>query len=391
MKVSKNKVILWLGLQNILQIGLVYPFHLLAIIYFSIRVRIKVKTYLDMIIVLYIVAGYLSLLIGISLAMHDDYLSETSIGFIKSFLVFMTCIVYFGVTRVKLEEFTTNTMWLFGVTSICILLMYIYLASTNSFSLYQLRGKLAFFTGWPQRWAMLAIIAHFLFYNKYHYFNRKIDLIMAFVTFVIIILGGTRSAFLSLIIGHMVLGFFSKRDLFKLLIFAVITIAIVAQYWSEVSTAFRVMNTVQYLQEGEQANSSIGYRLVLLWPEMIKSLDGIRMLFGWGHLGVVNIPGIDFYSSESQYMDTLIRQGFFGLALYAAFMIVGIIYSYRLYKKDTNIENTWIWRASFIWQIAMAFHGVTVETTRYPLLGLYYFLFLGLVSIHYHRLKLAKH
>ena len=388
MKILKNKyLILLLGLQNIIQIGLVYPFHILAVVYFSLKIKFKIKTHLDLILVLYISAGIISLVLGIILAFYYNYISDVSIQFLKSFFVFMTCIVFFGVSKLTIEEFIKVSIWLFGITSLFILLSYLYLFATESFSLYQLRGQINWSTGWPQRWVMFAIIAHFMFYSKYHYSKYKIDLLMALITLSIILLGGTRSALLSLVVGHIIFSFFTKKDFVRFLILLFVSGITVFIYWSEFSDAFRIASTLNYFNSEVENTSSLGYRLNSLWPALIGSLDSSRILFGWGHIGAASIPNLGFNTSESQYIDVIIRQGIIGIVLYLSVLFTGIYYAYKLYKIDKNINTIWIWKASVVWQVAMLFQGITVETVRYSLYGLFYFLFLGILSTYYYKRK----
>lgn len=390
MKLKLNKIFLIFGLQNIIQIGLIYPLHLLAVLYYSIQIKLRIKTNLDLFVAIYILFGFFSFFIGVFFSFYYGYISEQALGFLKSFFVFMTCIVYFGVSSLKVEEFIKVTMWLFTFIAIAILFNYIYLFIFESFSLYQLRGQISWVTGWPQRWVVFAMIAHFFFYVRYSYLKEKKDLFLAILLLSIVFLSSTRSIVAGMLIGHIILMFMSFKDFKKLLLIGTVAILIVSFYWKDIENAFRIVEIIDFTSGNASKEGSLGYRLYDLWPGLIGSLNEIRIIFGWGHIGPANIPNLGYMTSESQYVDVLVGNGLVGLMLYITILLTSIFYSYKLYKYEKNLAIIWIWKASFIWQFVMLLQGLTVETTRYSLYGLYYFLFLGLLSINYHSVRRKK-
>ena len=139
--------------------------------------------------------------------------------------------------------------------------------------------------------------------------------------------------------------------------------------------------------------SSLGYRINGLWPAVVKSINGPRFAFGWGHIGVSYIP-YGFFdhlsefkyaeaSCEGQYIDVLQRQGFVGLFFFVSILVTGIIYSNRLACMSTERSEYIFWLSSLAWQVGALSQAGTTETTRFPMYSLFYFLFLGMMSNQY--------
>jgi O-antigen ligase len=85
-------------------------------------------------------------------------------------------------------------------------------------------------------------------------------------------------------------------------------------------------------------------------------------------------------SAESQYFDVLERQGFVGLSLYILILIAGIKYSLKLARKVRDKKEGYFWFGCAAWQLAVGIHGLTVETTRFPLYNLFFYIYLGMLS-----------
>ncbi len=390
------------GLQNLWQVGLVYPLNLLANIYFIIKARFKIHTTLDMVVATYVLCGIVSFIAGTFLAFIDGLNSIIILNAFKSFLVFMGVLVFFGAYQLQIDDLFEVASSLFGYTAIAILLTYIYLYLHSDLSIYQMRGAISWCSGWPQRWVVFAIVGHFVYLCRFDSFGEKSDLGFALIFLVILMLSGTRSAALGVIFGYISLGLFSRKDFFRLILIVVFFAAVILVFSAEMQSAFRI-NEFSEL-EGADSNGSINYRIQNLWPGIIDSLDSVRIVFGWGHAGVAYIPhkyfinqsqmsdiaGAESGSAESQYFDVLVRQGMVGLLLFLLILALGLCYSYRLYKSERVSNHRYLWKASIPWQVAIIFHGITTETLRLPLYSLFYFLFLGILSNGYYQLNRGR-
>ncbi len=395
-----TKVILLGGFQNVLQFGLLYPLNMLATIFFINRARYKLCTTLDFLIAGYVVAGIISLVTGLMLALTESANFAVFFNAVKSFLIFLTVLVYFGAYRLELESYLGVALIVFGVTVAIILATYLYIVLTNPISIYLSRSAITWASGWPQRWVVFCLVGHFIFLCRYDFNASKIILIFSLGFLAAILLSGTRSAILGLLVGYASLSILNRRDLVRTLIILGTSILISSFFIDELSEAFRIQELTNYSSSNAADGSSMNDRIHNLWPGIIDSLGYARILFGWGHVGLAyipheffvdtsllsNIPGEETGSAESQYMDVLLRQGFVGLVLFISIHICGLIYSYKLYKFESNAMRRLLWKAAFAWQAAIFVHGVTVETIRYPLYNLFYFLFLGILSNSYYHL-----
>lgn len=394
-----NKAVLIGGLQNLWQIGSIYPLNLLATLYFISRARFKLHTSLDALIAGYVVAGVISLVSNFILALIDGTDSALLLNSFKSFFVFLGVLVYFGVHQIRVEELFKVAVWLFGLTAVAIFVNYIYLYSSSDLSFYQTRSAITWCSGWPQRWVMFAMIGHFVFLCRYDATLKMTDMALALIFLAIILLSATRSAVVGLAMGYIVLSFLSRRDFFRVLVILMMVGAAAVPFFDEIHFAFRLNEIAEY-HESDETGSSINMRTSNLWPGIVDSLETARIPFGWGHAGLAfiphkffvdqsqmsDIPGEEVGSAESQYFDVLLRQGAVGLSMFLLILAVGLRYSYKLYKAEKDSKRRYLWKASIAWQVAIIFHGTTVETLRLSLYSLFFFLFLGILSNSYYRL-----
>ena len=395
-----NRLMLVGGLQNLLQLGVLYPLNLLATVYYISRARFKLHTSLDFLIAGYISAGLISLVTGFIFALIGGAESNLLLNSFKSFFVFLSALVFFGAYRLKVEEFFDLAMLVFGVTVIAILGTYIYIYFTESLSLYQTRSAITWCSGWPQRWVMFCLVGHFLFLCRDDSTQKKIDLILSFFFLAAVLLSATRSAVLGLVVGYMVLSILTRRDLLRAVTIIFLITFIASFFVDQIHDAFRINELTEYSSSDGADGSSMNNRIHNLWPGIINSLGAARIPFGWGHVGLAYIPheyfvdtsqlsnivGEEFGSAESQYMDVLLRQGVIGLLIFVTIHLYGFIYSFKLFKLDPDLKRRVIWKAALAWQAAIFVHGITVETTRLPLYNLFFFLFLGIVSNYYYLL-----
>lgn len=395
-----NKAVLIGGLQNLWQIGAFYPLNLFAFVFFISRARFKIHTSMDVLIAGYVTAGSISLITGFLFNLSDGANSNLLLNSFKSFVVFLTVLVYYGAHDLATDDFFDPAMLVFGSTAIGILITYIYIYLTEPISFYLSRSAISWCSAWPQRWVVFCLIGHFFFLCRYVYTKKPIELIMTLIFLTVVFLSATRSAVLGLIFGHLVLSLMGRRDFFRTAAITVVIVIIASFFVDEIQDAFRINEITEYSSEDGADGSSMNNRVHNLWPGIINSLGAVRIPFGWGHAGLAFIPheffvdtsqlsqasGEEIGSAESQYMDVLLRQGVIGLFLFLAINISGIIYSYKLYIIDPNPKRQALWKASFAWQFAIFVHGITVETTRLSLYNLFFFLFLGIASNSYRRL-----
>lgn len=399
MRIVRKAVIVG-GLQNLWQIGAIYPLNVFATFYYISKARFKIYTSLDALIACYVVAGFFSLASGFLLALIDGAESDFLLNSLKSFFVFLGVLVFFGAHQLSVEEFFKIGTWLFGLTAISILISYIYLFFQSDLSFYQTRSAITWCSGWPQRWVMFAVIGHFTFLCRYDTFRKVTDMMLALIFLAIILLSATRSAVIGSVAGYMVLSVFSRRDFLRIAVILIVVAVTAMVFSGEIQDAFR-LNEISEYHDSNETDSSMRYRTINLWPGIFDSLGVSRVAFGWGHAGLAfiphkffvnqsqmsDVPGQQFGSAESQYMDVLLRQGVVGLFFFLLILLVGVFYSYKLYKAEMNDDRRYLWKASIAWQVAIIFHGVTVETVRLSLYSLFFFLFLGILSNSYHRLS----
>jgi len=174
-----RKIVLIGGLQNLWQLGALYPLNLLATVYYISRARFKLHTTLDVLIAGYAVAGFISFITGFILILVGGAESNLLLNSFKSFFVFLSVLVFFGAYRLQVEEFFDLSMLVFGVTVIAILGTYLYIFSTEPLSLYLSRSAISWCSGWPQRWVMFCLVGHFLMLCRYDCTRNRIDFILS--------------------------------------------------------------------------------------------------------------------------------------------------------------------------------------------------------------------
>lgn len=384
-----DKIILALGLQNIFQIGLVYPFNIFAIFYFISKIKIKINNNLDKYIIIYCITGLISLIIFFFslFVRHDENVSALIFNSIKSFTVFLFFLIYFGTYNLNIKDFFKVVNFVIILISLCICAHYLYLFIFTDFSFYEMRGQIFWASGWPQRYVIFCLITFFIFWFRFQTSSRFIDLLLSQICLAAILMSGTRSIIISLILTQIITLFISKKNFRNTLALYFVLLFLIFYFKIEVIKNFRIdeiinINTVTF-------DSSIGYRLHSLVPDLLNSLEHHEYLFGNGHIGIayLNEDGFreEYKSLESQYLDTFFRTGLLGLFFYIVINFTGIIYTYKILKKNLNFEIKHLLQGSLAWQISAMFHGITVETIRYPLYSLFYFLFLGIISEYYNR------
>lgn len=387
-------VLLASGLQNLWQAGgIIFPLNILSSSYFVLTGRYKLKTMLDSLFGLYILAGILSLLLNIMplVLMGPDALLNA----LKSFFVFLSALVFFSGYRFSPKQFLTSVLLVAIPVGLGILIHIGYLFKTSDLTLYLIRGQISWAIGWPQRWVIFALMGYFYAFAFVRNGLWSKGLALMFLSLVLI--SGTRSALVGLMAGHL---FMVRRGNILPMVAVIATAVLLYFYIPGFSDLLRMEETHAFIEEGKReigGESSIGYRLIELWPAILRSLTGYRIFFGWGHVGISWLPD-SFYagtiipqgeaSAESQFMDVLQRQGGIGLFLFLSIIIFGIVGAFKLKNASTDPFERNFWLGSVGWQVAAVFQGITVETVRFPLFCLCYFIFLGMVS-HYQGLALV--
>ncbi|QWD00757.1 O-antigen ligase family protein [Polynucleobacter paneuropaeus] len=401
---SINRLILVGGLQNLWQLGAIYPLNLVATLYFISKARFKINNSLDALIGGYFLAGLISIFSGLIIALFDEMYLKLFPNAFKSFFVFSWVLVFFGAYNFKIEDFYKIVLWLIGATSIGIFFSYLYIYLNQEVSLYQTRSMISWCSGWPQRWVMFSIIGHFVFLCRYENCRRIFDLILSIICLTITILSATRSAVIGVVAGYLVLSVLSRKNLLFILGIVLITSLLGSFFIDQIQDALRISEIIEYSPSQGADGSSLNNRIHNLWPGIIDSLGISRIPFGWGHVGVAyiphsffldtrelsDIPGQELGTAESEYMDILLRQGVVGLFLFLMILILGIKYAYQLYRLDEDQNRRTFWKASLAWQVGIVVHGITVETIRLPLYNLFFFLFLGIISNSYYQLTTGR-
>jgi O-antigen ligase len=391
---NSDKIILALGLQNIWQIGLFYPFNIFAIVYFISKIKIKINNNLDKYIIIYFFIGLISLIIFfLSLFLRfDENLTTLIFNALKSFVVFLFLFVYFGVYNLNIKDFFKVVNFVTILISFCICAHYLYLFIFSDFSLYQMRGQILWASGWPQRYVIFCLISFFIFWFKFQASSRFIDLLFSQICFTAILMSGTRSIIFALILTQIITLFISKKNFRNTLALYFILLFLIFYYKIDFIQNYRINEIINF--NIEETDSSIGFRINSLLPDVIKSLNSYEYLFGNGHIGIAylyeNEYRQQYQSLESQYLDVFFRTGLLGLFIYMLIICTGIIYTYKILKKNLNFEIEYLLQGSLAWQIAAAFHAITVETVRYPLYALFYFLFIGIISNLRKQIKIHK-
>ena len=387
-----DKIILALGLQNIWQIGLVYPFNTFAMFYFISKIRITINNNLDKCLIIYFFSGLISFIIfflGFFFERHEDVITLI-FNSLKSFTIFMFFLVYFGSYNLNIKDFFKVVNFVTILISFCIFFHYLYLSIFADFSFYEMRNKISWASGWPQRYVIFCFISFFIFWFKFQTSAKFIDLLFSQICLAVIFFSGTRSIIFSLILSQIITLFISKKNFRNTLTLYFVLLFLIFYLKIDVIKDFRITEIINF--NSEAFDSSVGYRVNSLLPDVLNSFTYYEYVFGKGHIGIAYLQSDDYMFEykglESQYLDTFYRIGLSGLFLHTIIIFIGIIYTYRIYKKKLNFEIKYLLQGSLAWQIGAMFNGITVETVRYPLYGLFYFLFLGIISNLYKVIKI---
>ncbi len=215
---------------------------------------------------------------------------------------------------------------------------------------------------------------------------------------VLIFLSLTRACYFQFFIGIFFIFFIifktRKKSLIKKLIF-VVTIFIIGFFLLSSLGVLNIesittrLGNVLTLDSIRQDASFIDR--VAIWGGLFGELsqDPTRIIFGYGQLGpsyvgapiwsVVLKEKIELYSAHNEYLDVLIRNGVVGLILYLviwALVICGGFFPKREMPHDART----LFVGHSIALLGVLGYGLFHETVRFPIFGMYFWFYLGIVS-----------
>lgn len=128
---------------------------------------------------------------------------------------------------------------------------------------------------------------------------------------------------------------------------------------------------------------------ILMWRALLDKLseNPLRWLVGFGQLGasyvgpsLVSEAGVYVpnYSAHSEYVDVLIRAGGVGLVLIVVILSTVIFRGFCVSGRSEVVGK--ICFAHSIALVGVAFYGLFHEYLRYPIFGMYFWLYAGIVS-----------
>ena len=393
--ISKKKIdqiMLALGLQNLVQLGLFFPLNFFSFVYFILKFKLKIRNNLDLLIILLFLFGIISYFFFILRSVSPDpFFKDVFFNATKSFFVSSLIFVYFSKHSLNIEDFYKSVLIVITLITSLILIHFIYLKFSTSLNIYQLRGQIPWAKGWPQRFSIFCLVGFFIFWYKFNLTSKYIYLFFSLIFFFAIFVSLTRSVIFSLIIAQLLTIFFSKKNFRNTIILYIFFFIISFAFDINFKLFLRLHEIFEFTTASK---ASLGYRINFILPDIIKTTDIIEIFSGRGHLGIAfQYKGefSYFYKSlESQYIDTFYRLGLIGLLLYVLIFLCGIYYTYKIIKKSTDHKIKNLFQGSLSWQIAAMLNGLTVETIRLPLYALFYFLFLGILSKYYNYYFIAN-
>lgn len=389
--ISKKKIdqiILALGLQNLVQVGLFFPLNFVAFVYFISKFKFKIRNKLDLLVISSLFFGIISYLVFILTKYRSDLFFEVLIfNATKSFIISSFIFVYFSKHSLNLEDFYKTVLVVITLITSLILIHFIYLKFSSSFNIYQLKSQITWANGWPQRFSMFCLVGFFIFWYKFNLTNKYIYLFFSLTFMLAIFVSLTRSTIFALILTQLLTIFFSKKNFRNTIILYTLIFIILFALDINFKQYLQYLRLQEISEFTRDSKGSLGYRINFILPDIIKTADSIEFFIGRGHIGVAFQYEDEFsyfYKSlESQYIDVFYRLGLIGLIFYMLILLYGIYYTYKVYKKSTDDKIKNLLQGSLSWQIAIMISGLTVETIRLPLYALFYFLFLGILSKYY--------
>jgi hypothetical protein len=221
-----------------------------------------------------------------------------------------------------------------------------------------------------------------LVYKTKNYHFMLYARVISAVSLFLMIVSLTRSAYLALCVDILLLLLMyrkSKRYIFMVL--SLLLIPYIFGTFSQVGGRFDFM--IESISD-PSVDYSASYR-VEIWKSIYDYMIStpINLLFGTGELGIAYLQrDIDVFgnnyiamSAESQYFDTFLRRGVFGLFLFLLIVYRTLKLSLKLMKIDA--KHYWIYFSIFTWLLAMVPYNLFNESIRYRTIGILFFVIYG--------------
>lgn len=128
---------------------------------------------------------------------------------------------------------------------------------------------------------------------------------------------------------------------------------------------------------------------LFIWNELLQKISDnpLRWVVGFGQLGpsyiggeLVSNAGVEItqYSAHSDYIDVLVRTGVVGLCLLLAIWWAIVRNGFLLWSRDRAANILFVAHSAAL--LGAATYSFFHESTRYPLFGMYFWLYAGFVA-----------
>ena len=215
---------------------------------------------------------------------------------------------------------------------------------------------------------------------------------------ILILLSLTRAVYLQLIIGVFLIifmvfkskkNFLIKKTLWGITIFVAVIFLINSLglfNFETVKVRFGDLLRSDLYQQDVSASDRF-----TVWTGLLNNLSQqpLRLILGYGQLGpsyvgpevVSPITGrhLQLYSAHSEHLDVLIRNGIVGLLIFLGIWIM-VIYKGFLPNRELPREAKILFAGHSIALLGVLGYGFFHETVRFPIFGMYFWFYLGIVS-----------
>jgi len=228
--------------------------------------------------------------------------------------------------------------------------------------------------------------------------NRNYLYFFCLTGIILVALSLTRACYFQLFIGFLFIFFTilkrKKKSSIKKLFF-VIALFIIGLFLLSSLNLFNIATVMHRL--GSTLDLSLIHQdssfadRTTMWAGLLNSLikQPLRIIFGYGQLGpsyvgpsvISAVTGgiIQLYSAHNEYLDILIRNGIIGLLIFLGIWVMVI---YKGFFPDQGIpedsKNFFIGHSIAL--LGVLGYGLFHETVRYPIFGMYFWFYLGIVS-----------
>ena len=228
--------------------------------------------------------------------------------------------------------------------------------------------------------------------------NRNYLYFFCLIGIVIIFLSLTRACYFQFFIGIFFIFFAILKGKKKSLIkkfFLVIALFVIGLFLLNSLNLFNIGTITNRLSgilgsDLMRQDASFSDRTTM-WAGLLNSLtkQPLRIIFGYGQLGpsyvgpsvISAVTGgiIQLYSAHDEYLDILIRNGIIGLLIFLGIWVMVI---YKGFFPDQGIpeDSKDFFIGHSIALLGVLGYGLFHETVRYPIFGMYFWFYLGIVS-----------